>query len=596
MFDLIIIGGGPAGYRGAEVAASHGLKTLLCEERALGGVCLNEGCIPSKALLYSAKLYDQAKSGGEKYGVSCGNPVLDYAAAVRRKDRVVAMLTGGVESALKKSGVEIVRDHGIIKSRSADGYRVEAGGDIWLGANLLICTGAGPVRPPIRGIETAMTNREILTLTEAPKTLAIIGGGVIGLEMASLFNSAGSKVTVWEMLDKIAGDFDREIAEALQKIYEKKGVAFNLSASVADVADLGAEKVLVSTGRKPSTEGIGLENIGVFTRRGAIVTDEEMRTNQPGVYAAGDVNGKSMLAHTAYREAEVAVNAMLGVKDWMDYSAIPSVIYTNPEAAGIGETLASALAKGLQAHETKLPMSYSGRYVAENEGETGMCKLVWLDDRLIGAHMLGNSSSEIVSALSTILYHGMNAEQIKRIVFPHPTVSEIIKEAVFHSSAPGAGPKSQKQRGAGAGSDITILAAGMALAAVTEAAALLKERHDLGAEVIGVGSREPSGFEKAVASVKNTGRVVLAAGDAGESAYINKLAGYITDLCFDYMDAPPVVVATDEPDPGSKPEGDGCLQASWILDAIHERILPLTGHVSGRNYTRMEIIRRETLG
>ena len=436
MYDLIVLGGGPAGYRGAEIAANNGLKTALFEKRALGGVCLNEGCIPSKSLLYSAKLYDLVKSGGEKYGVSCDNPVLDYAAAVKRKDKVVAALTNGVESALKKSGVEIVRDHGLVRSRIEDGYEIEAGGDTLRTANVLICTGAEPILPPIKGIENAMTNREILALTDIPETLAIIGGGVIGLEMASLFNSAGSKVTVWEMMDKVAGEFDREISETLQKIYEKKGVVFNLGCSVSDTASLGADKVLVSTGRRPSTKGLGLENIGVFIERGAVVTDEQMKTNQPCVYAAGDVNGKSMLAHTAYREAEVAVNNILGKKDRMDYAAIPSVIYTNPEAAGIGETLASALSKGIHAHETKLPMLYAGRYMAENEGEAGLCKLVWNDNRIIGAHMLGNSCSEIISTLSAVLYREMSAEQIKKIVFPHPTVSEIIKEAVFHAEKP----------------------------------------------------------------------------------------------------------------------------------------------------------------
>ena len=435
MYDLIILGGGPAGYHAAEIASGYGLNVLLFEKRALGGVCLNEGCIPSKSLLYSVKLYDMIKHDGDKYGVSCENPVLDYAAAVRRKDKVVAQLTGGVEAGLKKNGVEIIRERGVIKGRAEGGYTVEAeaGGAVWQAANLLLCTGSEPAFPPIKGIESAMTNREILALTMIPRTLAIVGGGVIGLEMASLFNSAGSKVTVWEAMDKIAGGFDREISDMLQKIYEKKGVAFRLNAAISDVAELGAEKVLVSTGRRPSVRGIGLESIGVLTERGAVVTDEQMKTNTPGVFAAGDVNGKSMLAHTAYREAEVAVNTIRGIKDRMDYSAIPSVIYTNPEAAGIGETLESALSKGMQARETKLPMQYSGRFAAENESGMEICKLVWNGTRLIGAHMLGNPCSEIIAALSAVMYGEMSAERIKKIIFPHPTVAEIIKEAVYHA-------------------------------------------------------------------------------------------------------------------------------------------------------------------
>ena len=433
MYDLMILGGGPGGYHAAQLAAKGGLKTILFEKRSLGGVCLNEGCIPSKALLYSAKIYDYARGDGQKYGVSCENPRLDYPAAVARKDKVVATLVGGIESALQKAGVEIVRELGVIQGKTPDGFEVEAAGKRYAARNLLLCTGSEPVLPPIKGIETALTNREILALTEIPKTLAVIGGGVIGLEMASLFHSAGSKVTVYEMMVKIAGPFDAEISAELQKIYEKKGVTFKLGVAVKDIAETGAEKTLVCVGRKPTTTGIGLESLNIPTEKGAVLTDEYMKTGVPGVYAAGDVNGKHMLAHTAYREAEVAVSNILGVRDVMEYHAIPSVIYTNPEAAGIGETLESAKAQGIQATETKLPMYYSGRFLAENEGSAGVCKLVWNGNRLIGGHMLGNPASEIISTLSTLLYREASLAQIKKVIFPHPTVAEIIKEAVFHA-------------------------------------------------------------------------------------------------------------------------------------------------------------------
>ncbi|MDR1705515.1 MAG: FAD-dependent oxidoreductase, partial [Clostridiales bacterium] len=197
--------------------------------------------------------------------------------------------------------------------------------------------------------------------------------------------------------------------------------------------DLGAEKTLASVGRKPVIKGIGLENLNIPTERGAVITDGFMKTGVPGVYAAGDVNGKHMLAHTAYREAEVAVNNILGRRDIMEYNAIPSVIYTNPEAAGIGETLETATQKGISASETKLAMQYSGRFLAENEGGSGFIKLVWSGAKLIGAHMLGNPSSEIISTLSAIMYREMSLNQIKKLIFPHPTVAEIIKEAAFHA-------------------------------------------------------------------------------------------------------------------------------------------------------------------
>ena len=433
MYDLIILGGGPAGYHGANLAATAGLKTLLFEKRSLGGVCLNEGCIPSKALLYSAKIFDYANGGGEKYGVTCKDAVLDYAYAVRRKDKVVKTLISGIEASLNRAGVEIIREHAAIKGKISGGFEVVANNKTYPSKHLLICTGSETVLPPIKSVKTALTNREILDLTDVPKTLAVIGGGVIGLEMASLFNSAGSSVTVFEMMDKIAGSFDREISGMLQKIYEKKGIVFKLDTAVNDIAETGAEKTLVCVGRKPQITGFGLENLNILTEKGAIKTDEFMKTNIPGVYAAGDVNGKHLLAHTAYREAEVAINNILGVKDIMEYNAIPSVVYTNPEAAGIGETLETAKAQGINASETKLPMQYSGRFLAENEGQSGIIKLVWNGSILIGGHMLGNPASEIISTLSALLYRQASLEQIKKIIFPHPTVAEIIKEAAFHA-------------------------------------------------------------------------------------------------------------------------------------------------------------------
>jgi dihydrolipoamide dehydrogenase len=431
--DLIIIGGGPAGYHAAQLAAKAGLSVLLFEKRAVGGVCLNEGCIPTKALLYSAKLYDFAKGGAAPYGVTCDNPVLDYAAAVRRKDKVVKKLTAGIEAALKQAGVEIVREHAVITGRDENGFFAAANNSQRRGRRILICTGSEPILPRIKGIENAMTSREILSLDSVPETLTVIGGGVSGLEFASLFNSAGSKVTVYEMLDKIAGPFDREISEALQKIYEKKGIEFRLGTKLEEVSG----PALVSSGRRAVTAG--LEDIGLYMENGAVVTDEQMKTNIPGVYAAGDVTGKWMLAHVAYREAEAAVNNILGKPDRMDYSAIPSVIYTNPEAASIGETMETARAKGYNARETKLPMMYSGRFMAENErGEAaappgGMCKLVWNGDRLIGAHLLGNPASEVIAAFPAILYREMSLEQIKKLIFPHPSAAEIIHEAVHHA-------------------------------------------------------------------------------------------------------------------------------------------------------------------
>ena len=318
-YDLIILGGGPAGYLASERAGHAGMKVLCIEQRELGGVCLNEGCVPTKTLLYSAKLYDGA-AHGEKYGVIAKDIAIDHAKVVARKEKVVKTLVGGVKAALRANHVETLNARGVITGRNSEGYTVEAGGSTYTGARLLICTGSSPAIPPIPGLKEglesgfAVTNRELLSLTEAPRRLVVIGGGVIGLEMAAYFNSIGSEITVIEMLDHIAGENDRELVGILQKHYEKRGMKLLLSAKVTEIADgavryekdgkscaVECDKVLISIGRRPNIKDVGLESIGVLTERGAIVTDSRMRTNQPEVYAAGDVNGRSMLAHTASR-------------------------------------------------------------------------------------------------------------------------------------------------------------------------------------------------------------------------------------------------------------------------------------------------------
>jgi len=451
LYDLIIIGGGPAGYIAAERAGHAGMKTLLIEKKFIGGVCLNEGCIPSKTLLNSAKIYDYARHG-EKYGVTTEGAALDHGAVVKRKNKVVKMLVSGITAALKKNGVTVLEAAGVITGRNTEGFNVEAGGETHTGKRLLIATGSNSIIPPIPGAKEGLekgfvlTNREILDLTEIPNSLAVVGGGVIGLEMASYFNSAGSKVTVIEMLDHIAGNTDIEISKLLMNNYIKKGIDFHLSAKVTEITgdsvvfekdgakvNLVCDKVLMSVGRRPATEGLGLESINVETERGHIKTDLTGRTNIPGVYAAGDVNGVYMLAHAAYREAEVCVNNMLGKRDRVRYDSIPAVTYTNPEVGSVGETEESAAAKGIECKVSSISMRYSGRYVAENEGGDGICKVIAdkKTNRIIGVHMIGSYPSEIIFGAGMMIEMEMRIEDIKELVFPHPTVSEIIREAVF---------------------------------------------------------------------------------------------------------------------------------------------------------------------
>ena len=457
MYDLAIMGGGPGGYVAAGRAGAAGLSVILFEKRELGGVCLNEGCVPTKTLLYSAKVYDYTRHA-DQYGVNVEASSIDFGAIFKRKEKVVKKLVGGVKAQMKGAKVEVVKGEAVITGRGADGITIACNDASYSARNLLICTGSEAAVPPIPGLREGLggvvvTNREILSLAEKPERLVVIGGGVIGMEFASFFNSIGTQVTVVEMLPKILGPLDDEISSMLQAQYEKKGVEFHLSCKVVAVEGnevvyedpegktcrAQGDKILVSVGRRANFPGIGLENIGVELalnpagRPYGIKVDEKMRTNVPGVYAAGDVTGFSMLAHTASREGEVAVNNILGKADHMRYNAIPGVVYTNPEVAGVGVTEADAKKQGLDYTVLKLPMAYSGRFVAENERGEGLCKVIVGKQyhEVLGVHMLGNPCSEMIHSACVAIEQEMTVEQLKEVVFPHPTVSEILKETVF---------------------------------------------------------------------------------------------------------------------------------------------------------------------
>ena len=449
MYDLLIIGGGPAGYVAAERAGHKGLKVLLFEKKSMGGVCLNEGCIPTKTMLYSAKTYENALHG-DKYGIFAEKVSFDYGKIVARKNKVVKKLVAGVEGKMKMHHVTVIKGEAMIQGRTPKGVEVTCGGESYLGANLLICTGSEAFVPPIQGLSEAgeiiLTNREILDLKEQPKSLVIIGGGVIGMEFATFYNSLGTEVIVIEMLPEILGGLDYEISAMMRDIFTKKGITFNLNSKVVKIEgnkvlfekdgqtqSVEGDKILVSVGRRPITKGFGLENLNVELFKGGIKTDEKMRTNIPNVYAAGDVTGFSLLAHTASREGEVVVNNLTGRADVMRYNAIPGVVYTNPEVAGVGETEESAKTKGIAFKVAKLPMAYAGRFVAENEGGSGLCKVLVGEKygEVIGVHMLGNPCSEMIYGACMAIEQEMTLAQMQEVVFPHPTVSEIFKETLF---------------------------------------------------------------------------------------------------------------------------------------------------------------------
>ena len=451
-FDLLVIGGGPGGYLCAERAAQGGLKVALFEKRALGGTCLNEGCIPTKTLLNSSKMYRHAKES-EAYGVTATGVTFDHAKVIARKDKVVKTLVSGVGATMSANKVTVIDGNAVIEGRAEEGFAVKANGTVYTGRRLAIASGSETVIPPVPGLKEGIasgfvvTNREVLDMKELPKELVVIGGGVIGLEMAYYFASVGVPVTVIEMMPKIAGATDPEICKVLTDSFEKRNMTFKLSCKVLEVKansviyeengekkELICDKVLLSAGRRPATAGIGLETLGLQMDRAAIVTDRHMCTTVQNVYAVGDCNGKSMLAHTAYREAEVAVNHMLGKWDEMRYDVIPAVIYTDPEVASVGYSKDDAQKQGMNVKEVKLPMSYAGRYLAETNGGKGFIKLVVDTDcnRLVGCHMVGSYASEIIMTATMMVDTEMHPERLKKLVFPHPTVAEMIREAIFH--------------------------------------------------------------------------------------------------------------------------------------------------------------------
>ena len=447
MYDIAIIGAGPAGYVAAENAGAKGLKVVLFEKKELGGVCLNEGCIPTKTLLYSAKMYDHAQ-GGKKYGITAQEVAYDYKKIADRKTKVVRKLVAGIKMKMENHNVEVVRGDAYIQGGDTSSINITCGEQTYQAARLLICTGSEAFVPPIPGVgnnPAILTNREILSLTAAPESLVVIGGGVIGMEFASFYNSLGIPVTVIEMLPEILGGIDKEISEMLRSIYTKKGIKFHLSSRVTAIegnivhftdadgnaSSIEGDKILMSVGRRPVLQGYGLENIPVTVERG-IKINENMQTSMPNVYAAGDVTGFSLLAHTASREAEVAINHISGIKDKMEYNAIPGIVYTNPEVSSVGLTEEQAEAQGIEYRLSKLPMTYAGRFVAENEGVTGLCKiLTTTDGKVLGVHMLGNTSSEFICAACMAITNGLTVEQLRRTVFPHPTACEILKEGIF---------------------------------------------------------------------------------------------------------------------------------------------------------------------
>lgn len=443
-YDLIVIGAGPTGYIAAERAGERKQKVLLVESRQLGGVCLNEGCIPSKTMLNSAKILHHAVHGAA-YGVHVSDARLDFAALNARKAEIQSTLRNGIAGLMKRFKVDVVFGQATLTADRG----VVVDGETYTGSNILIATGSRPAKPPIPGIdgEGVLDSTGVLALDHAPENMVIIGGGVIGCEFACFFGSIGVPVTVIEMMPEICPTVDPDIARILRSELEKKNVTFHLGAKVESIAadsvtftdkkgasqTVARDRVLVSTGRVPNVEGLGLEDLRVdFDRRG-IKVDERCATNVPGVWAGGDVTGRVALAHAGSRMGEVVVNNITGRPDRMRYDTIAGVVYTTPEVATVGLSAEGAKKRGIPVKVGKLPMSANGRYLAEHAGERGLAKVITHaeTDVLLGVHMIGGACSEMIFGATAMVEMETRVRELEDLVFPHPTTSEIIRDSIF---------------------------------------------------------------------------------------------------------------------------------------------------------------------
>ena len=449
-YDAIIIGGGPGGYLAAERLGHAGRRVLLVEKEALGGTCLNAGCIPTKSLLNSAKLYEHAKHSGQ-FGITATGVEFDWAKVQAWKADVVGKLVAGVGAAEKRAGAEVVPGHGTLVSAGV----VEVNGERRSADHVIIATGSVPVMPPIPGAKESplvVDSTGLLAVESVPKRLVVIGGGVIGLEFASLFAAFGSQVEVIEMLPEIVPFMDGDLAARLRKALTS--VKFQLGCRVTGIEGgsvvytdaRGAEQradadlVLMAVGRRPMVDGWGAKEAGLEVGPRGVVVDDSMRTNLPNVWAVGDVTGRSLLAHAAYRMGDIAAAHIIdtvaarAAGQKLRADTIPWALYSIPEAAGVGLTEAQAGARGHDVTAVTVPLSVSGRFVAEN-GVRGPGAVKIVADAgtraVLGIHVLGSYAPETIWGAALALEAELTIDDLRQVVFPHPTISEGIREAAW---------------------------------------------------------------------------------------------------------------------------------------------------------------------
>lgn len=438
--DLIIIGSGPGGYRAAAYAASNGLSVTIIEEGAVGGTCLNAGCIPTKTLARNAEVIDMMRKA-ETFGLRHLSYELDFSQVLARKQQVVETLRQGVETLLSAPGITLVRG----KARFTARRVVAVGEEEYTAPTIIIATGSTAKRLTIPGSDhrKVLTSTELLDIESPPRRLVIIGAGVVGMEFASIFNSFGSEVTVLEYLKECLPLLDSDIAKRLRQTLSKRGITFVMQANVKEVTDEGvvyerkgksaiaeADVVLMATGRAPRIDGLQLENTLVEVSRTGILIDENYETSCAGIYAIGDVNGRIMLAHAATAQGLHVVNMLLGHEDRMELDIIPSAIFTNPEAAGVGVTEEECKQNDIPCCCKKGYYRANGKALAMDESE-GMVKLVFAQENelFIGCHAFGAHSADIVQEASALMTQNVTLSDLRDIVHIHPTIGEILQDA-----------------------------------------------------------------------------------------------------------------------------------------------------------------------
>ena len=452
-FDVIVIGAGPGGYVAAIRAAQLGLNTALIEkDKNLGGTCLNVGCIPSKALLHSTELYHNLQEQGASHGIQAKNLSVDLATLMKRKDGVVDQLRQGVAHLVKKRGIEVVNGHGKL---AGDGkVEVQSGKNkaTFSAGHIILATGSSIVELPFLPFDgnQIISSDHAIALEQVPKSLIVVGGGAIGLEMGSVWARLGTKVTVIEFLPKIAATFDDDISSQTMAILKKQGISFSVSTKVTGARNLKtkvileaqnkqgatkfeAEKVLVAVGRAPFTEGLGLKEAGInLDERGRIPVDGHFQTSTKGIYAIGDVIPGPMLAHKAEEEGIACVERISGQAGHVNQDVIPNVIYTDPEVASVGIGENEAKDQGIDIKVGKFNFSANGRAIA-CDTTNGFAKVIACKktDRILGVQILGKNASEIIAEAVSHMEYGGSAEDLARTIHAHPTLSEVLKEAAL---------------------------------------------------------------------------------------------------------------------------------------------------------------------